>query len=77
MVSIPGAHKAVIMRHGEFISVYSNLEDVTVKMGDKLSVKQEIGTVVTSREDGKTMLHFEIWKGSTKLNPAKWIVSKK
>ena len=76
VVSIPGAHKAVIVRHGEFLSVYANLEDVVVKMGDKLAVKQEIGTVVTSREDGKTILHFEIWKGSTKLNPAKWIVGK-
>ena len=74
VVSIPGAHKAVIVRHGEFLSVYSNLENVLVKMGDKVSVKQEIGTVVTSREDGKTVLHFEIWKGATKLNPAKWIV---
>ena len=77
VVSIPGAHKAVIVRHGEFLSVYANLEDVVVKMGDKLAVKQEIGAVVTSREDGKTVLHFEIWKGATKLNPAKWIVSKK
>jgi murein hydrolase activator len=77
VVSIPGAHKAVIVRHGEFLSVYANLEDVLVKMGDKLAVKQEIGTVVTSREDGKTVLHFEIWKGASKLNPAKWILSKK
>ncbi|MGB0916558.1 MAG: murein hydrolase activator EnvC family protein [Flavobacteriales bacterium] len=77
VVSIPGAHKAIIVRHGEFLSVYANLEDVLVKMGDKLSVKQELGTVVTGREDGKTILHFEIWKGSTKLNPAKWIVGKK
>ncbi len=77
VVSIPGAHKAVIVRHGEFLSVYANLEDVVVKMGDKLSVKQEIGTVVTGREDEKTILHFEIWKGATKLNPSKWIVSKK
>ena len=77
VVSIPGAHKAVIVRHGEFLSVYANLEDVIVKMGDKLTVKQEIGSVVTSREDGKTVLHFEIWKGATKLNPEKWVVSKK
>jgi septal ring factor EnvC (AmiA/AmiB activator) len=77
VVSIPGAHKAVIVRHGEFLSVYANLEEVSVKMGDKLLVKQEIGLVVTGREDDKTVLHFEIWKGATKLNPAKWIVSKK
>ncbi|MCF8275360.1 MAG: peptidoglycan DD-metalloendopeptidase family protein [Flavobacteriales bacterium] len=77
VVSIPGAHKAVILRHGEFLSVYANLEDVLVKMGDKVSVKQDLGSVVTSREDGKTILHFEIWKGAMKLDPSKWIVSKK
>jgi septal ring factor EnvC (AmiA/AmiB activator) len=76
VVSIPGAHKAIIVRHGEFLSVYSNLEDVTVKMGDHLTVKQEMGTVVTGKEDGRTVLHFEIWKGATKLNPANWIVGK-
>lgn len=77
VVSIPGAHKAVIVKHGEFLSVYANLEDVRVKMGDKVALNQKIGTVVTSREDGKTILHFEIWKGTTKLNPSKWILTKK
>ena len=77
VVSIPGAHKAVIMRHGEFLSVYSNLENVRVKMGDRLERKSKIGTVVTGREDGKTILHLEIWKGASKLDPAKWIINKK
>lgn len=77
VLSIPGAHKAVMVNHGEFISVYTNLENVNVKSGDEVTVKQELGTVVTSREDGKTILHFEIWKGATKLDPAKWIVGKK
>lgn len=75
--SIPGAHKAVMVKHGEFFSLYANLEDVIVKTDDKVTVKQELGTVVTNREDGKTILHFEIWKGTSKLNPTKWIVSKK
>lgn len=74
VMSVPGAHKAVMIKHGEYISVYTNLENVLVKSGDRVAVKQEIGTVVTSREDGKTVLHFEIWKGATKLNPASWIV---
>lgn len=77
VLSVPGAHKAVMVKHGEFFSVYTNLENVTVQSGDKVTVKQVLGSVVTSREDGKTTLHFEIWKGTTKLNPAKWIVSKK
>lgn len=77
VLSVPGAHKAVMIKHGEFFSVYTNLENVTVQAGDKVTVKQALGSVVTSREDGKTTLHFEIWKGTTKLNPAKWIVTKK
>lgn len=77
VMSVPGAHKAVMVKHGEFITVYTNLENVTVQSGDKISVKQELGTVVTNREDGKTVLHFEIWKGATKLNPSRWLVSKK
>lgn len=77
VMSVPGAHKAVMIKHGEFISVYTNLENVTVKSGDKVAVKQDLGTIVTNREDGKTVLHFEIWKGATKLNPSKWLVTKK
>lgn len=77
VMSVPGAHKAIMIKHGEFITVYTNLENVTVQSGDKISVKQELGTIVTNREDGKTILHFEIWKGATKLNPSKWLVSKK
>lgn len=77
VVVIPGANKAVIVRHGEFLTVYSNLVDVEVKMGDNVTVKQKLGTVGTDRLNGKTILHLEIWKGSTKMNPAKWIVASK
>ncbi len=77
VVVIPGANKAVIVRHGEYLTVYSNLTEVEVKMGDDVSVKQNVGTVATDRLSGKTDLHLEIWKGSTKLNPKKWILVQK
>ena len=77
VVVIPGANKAVIVRHGEFLTVYSNLTNVEVKMGDNVKVKQKLGTVGTDRLNGKTILHLEIWKGSTKMNPAQWILSSK
>lgn len=77
VVSIPGAHKAVIMRHGEYLTVYANIERVEVKMGDKVSVKQTLGTVVTDTEENKTILHFELWKGAIKQNPAFWIAQQK
>lgn len=74
IISIPGAYKAVMVRHGEFISVYANLEEVYVKKDDKIKVKQEIGKVHTDEAEGKTELHFEIWKGNVKTNPEEWIL---
>jgi len=77
VVVIPGAFKAVIIRHGEYLTVYSNLEEVYVKMGDNVSIKQKIGLVHTNEEESKTEVHLEIWKGTNKLDPAPWLFSKK
>ncbi len=77
IISIPGAYKAVMVRHGEFISVYANLEEVYVKKDDKVKVKQEIGKVHTDESEGKTELHFELWRGNAKTNPEEWILLKK
>ncbi len=74
--SITNTNTAVIIRHGEYFSVYSNLDNVFVKRGDKVTTKQEIGLIYTSSSDFKTELHFEIWRGKTLLNPAYWIVKK-
>lgn len=71
---ISGGNTAVIIRHGKYLSVYSNLREVVVKKGDKISTKQNIGTVFTDYDDGnKSILKFQIWKESTKLNPELWI----
>ena len=72
VVSIPGAGKAVIIRHGDYLSVYSNLADSFVQKGDKIKTKQYIGSALTD-DDNKTEVHFEIWKGSVTQNPASWI----
>jgi len=77
VVSIPGAHKAVIIRHGEYLTVYSNLREVIVKPEEKVKAKQSIGTIYTDANDGnKTALHIEIWKQNTKLNPAHWLTKR-
>lgn len=71
---ISGGNTAVIIRHGKYLSVYSNLGEVVVKKGDKVSTKQNIGTVYTDNDDGgKSILKFQIWKESNKLNPEHWI----
>ncbi|MEE4177234.1 MAG: peptidoglycan DD-metalloendopeptidase family protein [Bacteroides sp.] len=73
VITVPGAFYAVIMRHGEYLSVYSNLSHVSVKSGDKVNIRQEIGTIATDSREGKTQMHLEIWRGNDKLNPADWI----
>jgi septal ring factor EnvC (AmiA/AmiB activator) len=71
---IAGGNTAVIIRHGKYLTVYSNLREATVKMGDKVTTKQNIGTVFTDAEDGnKSILKFQIWLENQKLNPEDWI----
>jgi len=76
VVSIPGAGKAVIIRHGDFLTVYSNLETVSVNTGDKVNTKQSIGTIGDSGDDSKGEIHLEIWQNSGKLNPSSWLTRK-
>ncbi len=71
---ITGGNMAVIIRHGSYLSVYSNLEEVTVKKGDLVFAKQFIGSVFTDKKDGnKTVLKFQIWLENKKLDPENWI----
>jgi len=70
---VSGGNYAVIIRHGKYLSVYSNLVNVQVKSGDKVSVKQTIGTIGTDGDDDKTVLKFQIWNENVKLNPEEWI----
>lgn len=71
-ISIPGANKAVIVRHGEYLSVYSNLIEVFVQKGDKITSKQVIG-MLGEEKDSNAEIHLEIWKGSEKLDPESWL----
>ncbi len=76
IISIPGKNKAIIIRHGDFLTVYSNLKDVTVNVGDKVKAKQKIGTIFTDNDDdNKTILELQIWQGTLKQNPETWLSS--
>jgi septal ring factor EnvC (AmiA/AmiB activator) len=70
----PMGGKLVIIRHGEYLSVYSNINDVSVKIGDKVSVKQSIGTVLHNEDEGKSSLNLQIWKGQKTMDPADWLL---
>jgi murein hydrolase activator len=73
VMSFPNMNKVVIIRHGEFLTVYSNLEEVSVQDGQEISTKQTIGKVHTSPDDSKTEYHFEIWLGKNIQNPQEWL----
>ena len=72
VISIPGSNMAVIVKHGEYLSVYGNLASASVEKGQKVRAGAGLGTADTD-EDGKTEAHLEIWKGKVKLNPSIWI----
>ncbi len=67
----PTGGKLIIIRHGEYLSVYSNIGDVFVKQGDKVTIKQNIGTILD--EDGKTSMNLQIWKGQKTMDPSGWL----
>ncbi len=75
VIVIPGAGKAVIVTHGAYRSVYSNLREVSVTKGQKVDTKQVVGIVLT--EEGAAVAHVEIWKvtseGLVKVDPAAWL----
>lgn len=73
---VPGYNNSVIVRHGNYLTVYSNLSQVYVKAGDHVSTRQPLGKIFTDTEDGNaTILHFQLWKEKTKLNPAGWLAN--
>jgi septal ring factor EnvC (AmiA/AmiB activator) len=69
-----GSNSVILIRHGLYFTLYSNLERVYVKVGEKVATGQEIGRIHTNVSDGKTILHFEIWhENRTTVNPSLWI----
>ena len=74
IIAIPGANQTVIIRHGNFLTVYRNLIDITIKVGDSVDTLQEIGTVYTDHSGGdNTTLHFRIYNEKRNQNPELWL----
>ena len=73
---IPGAGQTVILSHGAFRTVYSNLEGVQLKKGDRIEAREKIGSVRPN--NNQNVLHFEVWKvtgnSQTPQNPSTWLV---
>lgn len=70
----PGYNTIVMVRHGNFLTIYANLDQLSVKKGDTVKAGQTIGTIFADpEEDGRLILHFELRKERTKLNPLQWV----
>jgi len=62
----------ILVRHGSYISVYCNLSSIIVQRGQKVKAKDILGTVAPD-ERGNYILHFQLRKETSKLNPEQWI----
>lgn len=70
----PYGQNVVIIRHGEYMTVYINLSSVSVNPGNKVKTKQSIGIAYTN-SDNVTEINFQVWKGQDRQNPAAWIAN--
>jgi len=66
-------NKAVVIRHGDFITIYQNLSTVSVAKGDKVSLKQNLGKIRTNGDTGKTVLKFVLMQNTEYYNPMDWL----
>jgi septal ring factor EnvC (AmiA/AmiB activator) len=75
VVSMSNTKKAIIIRHGEYLTVYSNISKVLVSVGQEVDTKEVIGEIYTEDDSNKTELHFEVWKGKNLQNPSYWLAN--
>ena len=73
IISIPGYNNAIIIRHGNYITVYANLKEIFVKQGQNIATGTLIGKIYKDSNEANGVLHFEIWEENQKLNPVKWL----
>ncbi|NID09905.1 murein hydrolase activator EnvC family protein [Fibrivirga algicola] len=69
---VMGSQNVVAIQHGDYYTIYAKLKNVTVKMGDRVKARENIGTVGTDSQ-GNTELQFQIWKEFAKMNPEAWL----
>jgi murein hydrolase activator len=71
IIIIQGQGKLVMVRHGDYITVYTNLRETFVRDGDVVKTKEEIGIIITDK--GKTETEFQLWKGTEIIDPSLWL----
>lgn len=73
VIAFQGFNNCVIIRHGGYYTFYGNIQTLSIKTGDKVKTGQVIGKIYTDPDTGTSELHFQLWKGTTKLDPELWL----
>ncbi|HEV7351276.1 murein hydrolase activator EnvC family protein [Telluribacter sp.] len=73
VTDMPGMGNVVAIQHGDYMTVYAKMQNVSVRTGQKVKAREPIGTVATD-SDGTSELQFQIWKNTTRLNPEQWLL---
>lgn len=73
IIVMPNGQKVVIIRHGQYFSVYSNLQGLDINSGDKLKTNEIIGSLDDTKSVKRSVLGLQIWRGREKLNPRHWL----
>ena len=72
--TIPGFRNIIVVKHGDYITVYANMETLSVRAGQSVKQGDVLGQVGTDFDDpSHGMIHFELWKNQTRLDPAAWL----
>ncbi len=73
IIAFPGYNNCVILRHGDYYTFYANIINVYVKKGQKVKTGDALGKIYTDSDTGIASMHFQLWKQTTKLDPAPWL----
>lgn len=74
VIVMDGYHNVVLLRHGEYLTVYAGISELAVRKGQSVIAGQSLGTIYSDpADDGRTRLHFEVRHEKEKLNPAEWL----
>jgi septal ring factor EnvC (AmiA/AmiB activator) len=76
VMPVPGQGKMVILSHGDYYTVYANMENVSVKAGTKIESLKPLGTARTDANSGETKMHFQLYREKIALDPETWLVRK-
>ncbi|WP_423820334.1 peptidoglycan DD-metalloendopeptidase family protein [Salinimicrobium sp. TIG7-5_MAKvit] len=73
IIAVKGSSLMVMVRHGDYITIYNHLDSVDVRKGQQVVLGQDIGSIAINKTDGRTTLYFVMYKNNQKLNPEEWI----